>query len=73
MIRHSSPLVANPHRVPHNSYQRPYAVAPPAPAPEEDEESSEVEVDVPYVISNKPPVKIVRMLFKELVKGTEDD
>ncbi len=72
MIRHSSPLVAAPHRVPHNAYQRPYAVPQPAPAPEE-EESSEVEVDVPYVISNKPPVNIVRLLFKELVKGTDDD
>lgn len=41
--------------------------------PVEEESSEEVEVDVAYVIANKPPVNVVRMLFKELVKGNEDD
>lgn len=41
--------------------------------PPEDVSSEEVEVDINYVIVNKPPINIVRMLFKELVKGKEDD
>lgn len=39
----------------------------------QEESSEEVEVDIPYVINNKPPTPIVRLLFKELVKGSEDD
>lgn len=39
---------------------------------EEEESSEDVEVDVAYVIANKPPVAIVRLLFKELVVGNED-
>ena len=41
--------------------------------PPEEVSSEEVEVDIDYVIAHKPPVSIVRMLFKELVKGNEDD
>jgi len=36
-------------------------------------DDEDIDVNIPFVIANKPPTSVVRLLFKELVKDDNED